>query len=427
VHHVQRPIVSSSADSARAGRWLLLTGASAALILYGSLFPFRIRMSADLDLFDLIETLAFKPATRGDVVANLLLYMPLGLCLMFAWSGGRTRWPLARTILVGTALSLAVELTQTYLRFRVSSLTDVALNAIGTLGGAYAAMAYGALGTSVRISALASTRLDPAALSVVLLWLGFRLAPFVPTIDWQKYKDALKPLFIYPHVGALEFVRYGTGWLVVSYAVRLLVRREYALAAALAIVGIVLFGRLVVVGKTLNVSELAALAACVPLAALLTALRDQHRAAVLTASLTVVIVVQGVAPFEFVSQAREFSWLPFRSSLSGSIETNYSALLEKCFWYFSLVWLLKRCGSRAVAAALTTASLVAAIEIGQMWLPGRSADVTDPLLALVAGLLLAMPARASDSRPQASRRARRATGTVARKEAGIADSRSGAG
>jgi glycopeptide antibiotics resistance protein len=391
VRHVQRPIVSSPTDSPRAGRWWLLAGASAVLILYGSLFPFRIRTSAELDLFGLIGSLAFKPTTRGDIVANLLLYMPLGLCLMFAWSGRGARWPLARTILVGTALSLAVELTQVYLRFRVSSLTDVALNAVGTLGGAAAAMVYGALGTSVRVPALAASRLDPAALSVVLLWLGFRLAPFVPTIDWQKYKDALKPLFIDPDIGAFELLRYGTGWLVVGYAVRLLTRREYAFAAALAIVGIVLFGRIVVVGKTLNVSELAALAACVPLAALLTALREQRRAAVLAALLTVAIVVQGLAPFEFVSQAQGFSWLPFRSSLRGSIEVNYSALLEKCFWYFSLVWLLKRCGSRGATAALGTACVVGAIEIAQMWLPGRSADITDPLLALVAGVLLAMP------------------------------------
>jgi glycopeptide antibiotics resistance protein len=388
---VQRRIVFSSAESVRAGWWWLLAGASVALILYGSLFPFQIRRSADLDLFNLIGTLTFKRTTRGDIVANLLLYIPLGLCLMFAWIGRQTRWPLARTILVGMALSLAVELTQTYLRFRVSSLTDVALNTISTLCGAAAAMAYSAVGTSVRIPALASNRLDPAALSVVLLWLSFRLAPFVPTIDWQKYKDALKPLFIDPQVGALDLLRYVTGWLVVGYAIRLLTRREYVLAATLAIVGIVLFGRLVVVGKTLNVSEIAALAACVPLAALLIALRDERRAALLAGLLTAAIVAQGVAPFEFMSQAQGFSWTPFRSSFGGSIELNYAALLEKCFWYFSLIWLLARCGWSAGRATVGTVSLVAAIETLQMWLPGRSADVTDPLLALAAGLLLALP------------------------------------
>jgi VanZ family protein len=386
---VQSRLAASSADSRQAAWWWLFAAASAVLILYGSLFPFRIRPSADLGLFAAFGALTFKPTTRGDIVSNLLLYMPIGLCLTFAWSG--RRWPLARTILLGTALSLAVELTQTYLRFRVASFTDVVLNAIGTLCGASAAMAYSALGTSVRIPALASSRLDPAALSVVMLWLASRLAPFVPTIDWQKYKDALKPLFIDSHVGALDLLRYVAGWLVVAYAIRFLTRREYALHATLAIVTIVLFGRIVVVGKALNLAEFAALAACIPLAALLVALRDRRRAALLAALLTVAIVAQGIAPFEWLPQAQGFSWMPFRSSLSGSIELNYSVLLEKCFWYLSLIWLLARCGWRVSAAALVTAGLVAAIEFVQMWLPGRSADVTDPLLALAAGLLLAMP------------------------------------
>ena len=73
---VQRRTVSSSAESVRAGWWWLLAGASVALILYGSLFPFQVRRSADLDLFNLIGTLTFKRTTRGDIVANLLLYMP---------------------------------------------------------------------------------------------------------------------------------------------------------------------------------------------------------------------------------------------------------------------------------------------------------------------------------------------------------------
>ena len=384
---------SSSAEARRTGWWLCLAAASAALILYGSLFPFRLRTNADVGLDDVVRTLTtFRSTTRGDFIANLLLYMPLGLSLTFAWSGHRARWTtLTRTVIVGTALSVAVELMQLYVRFRFSSLTDIALNATSTLAGATAAMIYGALGTSLRIPILASSRLDPAALSAVLLWLAFRLAPFVPTIDWQKYKDALKPLFIDPQIDWLNLLRYVTGWLVVGYAVRLLTRREYALHAALAVVAVVLLGRVVVVGKTLSVSELVALAACMALAPLLIAVRERRRVAVLAALLVAAIVVQGVAPLDFLPQPQAFGWIPFRSAIRGSIEANYSALLEKGFWYFSLVWLLTRCGARTAAAALATTSLLAAIEITQMWMPGRSPDITDPLLAVAAGLLLAMP------------------------------------
>jgi hypothetical protein len=260
-----------------------------------------------------------------------------------------------------------------------------------TLAGAFAAITYNALGTSVRMPFFASRPPDPAPLSVVLLWLAFRLAPFVPTIDWQKYKDALKPLFVDPQIGAVELLRYVTGWLVVGYAVRLLTRREYSLAAMLAIVGIVLTGRIVVVGKTLSLAELAALAVCLPLAAVVIAMRDRWRIGVLATLLTAAIIAQGIAPFDLLPQAQQFSWIPFRNSLRGGLETNFSALLEKAFWYGSLIWLLARGGRSILAASVGTAGLVAAIEIVQMWLPGRSADVTDPLLALAAGFLLAIP------------------------------------
>jgi VanZ family protein len=305
---------------------------------------------------------------------------------MFAWSGRQPRWtPLVRTVLVGTALSVAVELTQLYVRFRFSSLTDIALNATSTFGGAAAAMVYAAVGTSLRIPILASSRLDPAALSVLLLWLATRLAPFVPTIDWQKYKDALKPLFIEPRIDSLGLLRYVTGWLVVGYAVRLLTRREYALHATLAIVAIVLLGRVVVVGKTMSASEVAALAVCMFVAPLLIAMPERRRVTGLSMLVVVAIVAQGVP------QPQAFSWMPFRSSIRGSIEANYSALFEKSFWYFSLIWLLTRGGWRVGVAAFATASLLAAVEVAQMWMPGRTPDVTDSLIALVAGLLLAMP------------------------------------
>jgi hypothetical protein len=229
---------------------------------------------------------------------------------------------------------------------------------------------------------------------VALLWLAFRLAPFVPTVDWQKYKDALKPLLLNPQVSALDVFRFSVGWLVVGYAVRLLARREHVVPVTLAMAVLVLIGRVVVVGKALSPSELVALVACIPLGALLISLRER-RVAVLAALAAAVVVAQGVTPLEWLQHPQVFSWIPFRSSLRGSLETNYSALLEKAFWYFSLVWLLTQWRLRPAAAAIATACVLAAIEVVQMWLPGRSADVTDPLLALAAGVLLSIPREAS--------------------------------
>jgi VanZ family protein len=155
-------------------------------------------------------------------------------------------------------------------------------------------------------------------------------------------------------------------------------------------VSIALAGRIVVVGKVLVAPELVALLACIPLAAVFVAIPDRRRIALLAVLLAATIVMQGLEPFQLLPQAREFSWVPFKNSLSDSLEVNYSVLLEKCFWYFSLVWLLARRGWGIPGAALATAGLLGAIEVAQLWLPGRSAEITDPLLALIAGALLAL-------------------------------------
>jgi VanZ family protein len=373
-------------------RWL--TVATFLLILYGSLFPFRFEVLNDIGFFDLLTGLRFQPTSRGDLVANLLLYAPLGLCLLLSWPG---RWGrltrLFWTVFIGTVLSLGIEMLQVHAPTRVSSLTDVVLNAAGTLGGGLIALLYLELGSTIRIPGIAPGRPEPVPLGILLLWLGFRLAPFVPTIDWQKFKDALKPVFIEPQFSTIDTYRYLVGWLVAGYAIRQLWRREYAFHALAFVVAVVLLGRVMVVGKVLVPSELLALVLAVPAAAVMAALTDRRRATLLAILLAGVIVLQGLKPFEFLAQRNSFSWVPFMSSLSDSLEVNYSVLLEKCFWYFALVWLLTRRGSGIVIATALTAVLLALIETAQLWLPGRSAEITDPLLALAAGILIALLGR----------------------------------
>lgn len=369
-------------------RWLVL--ATVLLILYGSLFPFQFAALGERALPALLENLRFQRTSRGDLVANLLLYMPFGLCLVLAWPAHwRRLTALVATVIVGTLLSLAVELLQAYAPLRVTSLTDVIINAIGTLAGGVIAIVYLELGTTLRIPGVVSGRPDPVPLGVLLLWLAFRLAPFVPTIDWQKYKDAIKPLLT-PELAVLDTFRYLVGWLVVGYTVRQLWRREYALLALFVIVIIVLAGRVMIVGKVLVPSEILALLVCMPLAALFVSIPDRQRATLLIVLLAATIVLEGLKPFQVVAEPQAFSWVPFKNSLTDSLEVNYSVLLEKCFWYFSLVWLLTRRGLGVAAAAFATAALLAGIEVVQLWLPGRSAEITDPLLALIAGLLLGL-------------------------------------
>lgn len=385
---------TAGARAGTAAQWLTL--ATALVIVYGSLFPFDFAELGSSGPRELVTSLSFEPTSRGDIVSNLLLYMPLGLCLVL---GLPTRWPrlaaLVCALAAGTLLSVGIELLQVHVGFRVSSLTDVVINAVGTLVGGVAAIVFLQMGSEVRIPGAVTTRPDVAPLGVLLLWLAFRLAPFVPTIDWQKYKDAVKPLVIDPRIGAMDTFRYVAGWLVVGYAVRLLWRRAYAQTAFLVIAAIVLAGRIIVVGKVLSAAEILALALCLPLLPMFSRVSDRRQAALVAALVVVTIVLQGLLPFELAARPRPFSWVPFRSALRGNVELSYSALLEKAFWCFSLVWLLTRVGASVAGATAATAVLLGAIELAQVWLPGRSAEITDPLLAIAAGVLLALAAQKS--------------------------------
>jgi VanZ family protein len=370
-------------------RWLL--GGVIALILYGSLFPFEFTKSAHQSLFELAASLAFERTSRGDIVANLLLYSPLGLCMAASLP---RRWraitKLAITIAAGILLSLCVELLQTMEPARVSSLTDVVLNAAGTAIGAAVALAYVAVGTHVRIPGLVESRPAPVPLGFVLLWLSFRLAPFVPTLDWQKIKDALKPVFLNPTLDAFEALRFLVGWLVIAHAVRRIWRPEYALLALVALAAGTQLGRVLVVGKTVNPAELVALAAMFLLLPLMRRMTTARRLLVLSLALAAIVVVQGLEPWQLDATAHNFSWVPFKNSLSDSLEVNVSVLLEKCFWYSSLVWLLAQRSGALVASGVAVALLVAALEFVQMWLPGRSAEITDPLIVVAAAGLIGL-------------------------------------
>src|SRR5579863_7237101 len=83
------------------------------IILYGSLYPFEFRQDADLTgaARELLRTWSRPPPSFGDLVANILLYVPLGFFEINAW-----RTPVVRrfafTAVTGFILCVSIELLQ---------------------------------------------------------------------------------------------------------------------------------------------------------------------------------------------------------------------------------------------------------------------------------------------------------------------------
>jgi pimeloyl-ACP methyl ester carboxylesterase len=99
-------------------------------------------------------------------------------------------------------------------------------------------------------------------------------------------------------------------------------------------------------------------------------------------------VVYALAPFNFSSNAQAFNWLPFAGVLEANVPAGFFRLTAKLYLYTGLLWLAERAGAPLFRATFTLFA-VALLELLQQLLPGRVAELNDPLLVLLSAALLA--------------------------------------
>jgi VanZ family protein len=109
----------------------------AALIVYGSLYPFTGWRSLGLGPFDYLFDPLPQYLTAFDVVTNVLGYMPFGaLVVLAAYPRWRGALAVGLAFALGALLSGTMEAIQTFLPTRVASNLDLAANVLGALLGA---------------------------------------------------------------------------------------------------------------------------------------------------------------------------------------------------------------------------------------------------------------------------------------------------
>lgn len=368
-----------------------LTAAVIALIAYGSLYPFNLKPGVESGLLEALSQLSWARAGRGDRISNVLLYLPLGFCLYLWFEGRFGRVPgVAFATLLGSLLSFVIEVAQVYVSSRVPSLTDLTLNAGGTLLGAVGGMGWTGLSHLMHLPTRAEkpTR-DPGAALLIGLWLAWRFAPFVPQLDLGKLKAALRPLFdpTFDFVSVLVFL---TCWLVVNQAVAALVSRPRRLETLLLLIAAVLIGRLLVASQTFVPAELLALLLLLPMVVLMHRLRPRPRRATLVLAVVALLIIQELAPFNFSRQGARFDFWPFLAFVDGGWDlqtVDWVQLFGKLFLYGAMLWVVREWGASTDFAFGVMLTIATVIELLQIWLPGEHASITDPLLALVIGLV----------------------------------------
>ncbi|MDQ1242397.1 MAG: VanZ family protein, partial [Pseudomonadota bacterium] len=262
----------------------LLLAIIVALILYVSLYPFQFGADGPTAV-QVLRELSWARASRGDMLNNVLLYVPLGFCIALTVEPRFGRLAgIAAGLVGGALLSITMEIMQGSIATRVPSLTDLSLNAAGALAGAIGGSAWHALGARMTPQANPAGRSGAIALVVLVLWLIARLWPFVPDASLRQLKRAVRPLFT-PEIGWPDLAAFFVGWLVVAQAVFHLARRQRSVDVFLIVIAAVLVGRTFTAGNTLEFAELAAIALLLPVLVLISRVEDRGRSALLAAAL----------------------------------------------------------------------------------------------------------------------------------------------
>src|SRR5262245_5460858 len=208
----------------------LLLAVIVALILYVSLFPFEFAPDRPGWIVAL-KSMTWARASRSDMFNNVLLYAPLGFCLVLLLEPRTGRVAaIALATIGGAAMSLAMELAQASIESRVPSLTDLTLNTVGTIAGAVAGSAWQVFGARIVPKGNPRSRSRTVAGTIVGLWLLARLWPLLPQPGLRQVKSAVRPL-LEPQWSVAELAAFFIAWLIVAQALVHLTRRQRAVDA----------------------------------------------------------------------------------------------------------------------------------------------------------------------------------------------------
>jgi glycopeptide antibiotics resistance protein len=292
------------------------------------------------------------------VVANVLLYLPLGFFAACA-----LEMPifaaLACATLGGFALSLFVEVFQFYAVGHVQSLADIGSNTSGALLGAAAGI-------------WARRRLSSVSLGLLLAcWLASR---------WYPVSSASSlPL--------LDLFRFFVAWLTVGWMLEAL----WGLNRSRFLLPLFLCVSLTVRAIAVNIEPAEILGGAT--AALLWCIvlwRRPERVRIAATLIVTLVVLLALAPFRFSAPTHAFGWIPFAGFLDAGRETAIRVFFEKVFFYGSMIALLVRAGFSYGAAAAFGGTLVFCLRMIQVYLPGRSAEITDATLVLMLAAMMKM-------------------------------------
>ena len=355
------------------------------LIIYGSLYPWEFEPLRDTDPVTILLhswDLEINRFILRDIAVNVALYLPLGFAAYLVFRRPRRRiMAMLLAAILGCALSCGVEMAQAFEPDRHTSLLDVATNVLGAIAGAAAAMlaerSFGPFGSRAR----SGKRRDASAAALLGSFVASLLFPLFPVFGRAALRMKIAAILHGPVLDPVLFFSALASW----YAAGLMMRAAgfgkswTTIGLALAPLALQVF----VIHHEPWIAVLLGAAAGVLLVWTL------PQAAPAAALVTVMIAVRAVQPFHFAASARPFLWIPFGGFLAMDWVTGVDVIFQKIFYYGSAIWLLRAAGIRLRTAIIAVMFLLACLEAIQIFIPAHTAEITDPLLALLLGFGIA--------------------------------------
>jgi VanZ family protein len=331
-------------------------------------------------------------------VVNVSIYVPLGFAAYLAFPPAMPRGlRLFAPVVLGTLLSSSIEMVQLFTPNRDTSLLDFITNVAGSAVG----VAIGVVFERVSGNRPLGPWLRPADRSALMLvfcraaWLLFPLFPIF------GHHELLRKLTVFanaPAFVAVPFLSAAALWYLTGLLLRAAGIRRAIELLALSVLAVP--AQFLILSRQPVPSDLLGAIVGFTLFAWRSRTKPvtQFEAWVFIA----LIAVRGLAPFRFAPAAAPFTWIPFGGMLEADWQFAVMVMLEKIFWYGSAVWLLRAAGMRMRYAMAAVAAVLAAIEIAQMRLPGRVAESTDPILAILMSFVLIILSRETGTRSQSA-------------------------
>jgi hypothetical protein len=234
---------------------------------------------------------------------------------------------------------------------------------------------------------------DASAAALLFCWLASMIFPFFPLMSLPGWRHKLSAFVHGSVLSPVPLVSAAASWVAIAFMIRATRIRRVRLWLLLSLF-LIPAQFAIITRQPLPVDLLGAAAG---IALFIFADGIPSAIAVAAWAFVGVLAIRGLAPFHWSSHGQPFSWVPFGGFLTTEWQYGIQLVLQKTFYYGAAIWMLRRAAMNWLPAICIVCAVLTGIEILQMHIPGRTSEITDPVLALLTGLglrVLERPVRA---------------------------------